>query len=505
MGMMGEDISTVPKEEYCDSTRFNPVVIKRTQDTKHNATISLGSTRNRHRARTGAEDKDSRSIAALRRHNLIMNLVSDAENDQKPSLNLEVLELAPSFEPQAQDQISFKPEFSPETIHFSQLFSTFRTDDGFSTESNLGSSLCSTFDFERSPLGSLDTAPFQKSSGPPFDIPPSQGSQPRLQRKLKSVSSEWRRWFVERQRTPPRKAARRKPIKGKVPLIAPRFSRGNNYNVRNVHQDSGTKSGQSTCINHASNSSERKSLAGMSQGEGGSSQTSLPRSRDSAPELVGEFAMQQTQQQATLERGEMGIQKPSFLKPHSDILKITLGSTTFAIYADFLWWHCPLLAQECQQTCSRELSFLPRSLQDVDMEVFCLFVNWLYMERVINKRDEPPFQQRTMGLYVIAKRLQMPRLANDAIDALEARRRMEGDIQTKAFHSVYDNTEDGDPLRRYITDVCMHFKPHISERHKKERYPDELNRDIFVASLTDLMKPEDGEIDTTKYHMKVEP
>ncbi|PVH70723.1 hypothetical protein DL98DRAFT_597567 [Cadophora sp. DSE1049] len=109
-----------------------------------------------------------------------------------------------------------------------------------------------------------------------------------------------------------------------------------------------------------------------------------------------------------------------------------------------------------------------------------------------------------MGLWVLAKRLQMPRLANDAIDALEARRRKEGEIQTKAFHFIYEKTEEGDPLRKYIADVCAHFPPQITEKIKRERFPDELVQDIFITSLADRIKPEDDEIDTTKYHTEAE-
>lgn len=120
-----------------------------------------------------------------------------------------------------------------------------------------------------------------------------------------------------------------------------------------------------------------------------------------------------------------------------------------------------------------------------------------------------------MGLWVLANRLQMPGLANGALDALEARRRQEGAIQTKSFSYVYNNTEEEDGLQRYIIDVCILMILSFSDEIKTEHFPEELTQDIFVASLTEQIKPEqtkaeqtkteeDGGIDTARYHLKIE-
>lgn len=168
-------------------------------------------------------------------------------------------------------------------------------------------------------------------------------------------------------------------------------------------------------------------------------------------------------------------------------------------------WHCPLLAEECQRDHAHKKSVLTKSLEDVDVDVFGLFVSWLYTEQLVNKRGKPPFQHRSMGLWILANRLRMPRLCNDALDALELRRRQEGGIQTRSFVYVYSNTTEEDPLRRYVVDVCILLMPSFSDDIKTEHFPEELTQDIFAASLIDGMKikTEDGEIDTTKYHSKV--
>ena len=185
------------------------------------------------------------------------------------------------------------------------------------------------------------------------------------------------------------------------------------------------------------------------------------------------------------------------------MIKFVVGTSTFSVYADFVRWHCPMLAEEKEHMRGR--SSIHRSLEGVDAEVFGLFVSWLYTERVINKRGDPPFQQRCVGLWILGNRLQLPKLSNDALNALEARRRKEGAFQTKAFHYIYNNTKEGAPLRRYVTDVCAFFMPNLTEREKSEHFPEELNQDIFLASLIRRIKPENEEIDPTAYYLTVEP
>ncbi|KAH7418926.1 hypothetical protein BKA64DRAFT_751236 [Cadophora sp. MPI-SDFR-AT-0126] len=409
-------------------------------------------------------------------------------------------------------QSLFKAEKSPEILPFSQTLSSIETtpdiiSPGFFTDTSLRFDPISAFHSRGlSALGSPSTEISQFFSPPPpppvsctySGIQYLQNKQPPQQRKLKSISTGWRQSFIARQQSPPRRAARRKQLKAKKPLTVPKLSRGKVFKLRDVYQDYGMISAKSM----SSNSSSQGSYTGVLSEERNVHDDFLPPFSSSA--LDGTFTGQQNQPQFRASRPSAKMnEKPTLLKPHSEMINIALGQTTFAIYADFLRWHCPLLVEECQHACARDrdLPVVLKPLEGVGLDVFGLFINWLHMERVINKRGDPPFQQRTMGLWVLAKRLQMPRLANDAVNALEARRRKEDEIQTKAFHFVYDSTEDGDPLRRYIADVCLLFPPQISEEHKKERFPDELVQDIIVASFADQIKPEDGGIDTARYHM----
>lgn len=174
-------------------------------------------------------------------------------------------------------------------------------------------------------------------------------------------------------------------------------------------------------------------------------------------------------------------------KPLADIIQIALGPSIFTVYQAFLSWHCPMLAEACRSYRGGPV-LLPKILQDVDVDVFGLFVQWSYTQSLLYEKGQPAYQQRLLGLGVFAKRLRIPKLQNDAIEMLEARRKVDnGRIQAKAFDYVYKNTVKGDELRRYTVDVCLSstFSDETSRL-----FPPELEKEIFNA---DLIKREEGE------------
>lgn len=138
-------------------------------------------------------------------------------------------------------------------------------------------------------------------------------------------------------------------------------------------------------------------------------------------------------------------------KPLTDIVHIQLGSASFFVYSEFLTWHCPLLVRACGTELGKPV--VPEMLEDVDFDVFGLFVNYSYIEQVVNKLNQPPYQHRTIGLWILAKRLQMPTLANAAIGALAERQKLGERNQVKTFRYVYGKTIKCDQLPRYLVDV----------------------------------------------------
>jgi hypothetical protein len=117
-------------------------------------------------------------------------------------------------------------------------------------------------------------------------------------------------------------------------------------------------------------------------------------------------------------------------------------------------------------------------LADVDVDVFCLFVQWMYEDSLNNKYCQPAYQHRLMALWVLGKRLQIPSLQNDAIDMLEERRKLDQSIQKKTFRYVYANTTAGDTIRRYLVDVCYPIIDNFDQEEIKEFFPIEMLEDI---------------------------
>jgi hypothetical protein len=118
--------------------------------------------------------------------------------------------------------------------------------------------------------------------------------------------------------------------------------------------------------------------------------------------------------------------------------------------------------------------------------VFGLFIQWIYTQSLLNKYGQPSFQHRLLGLWVLAKKLGMPGLQNDAIGMLEMRRRLEGCVQTKSLYYVYQYTTTGDGLRRYLVDIylpIMHtFPPEILDAI----FPKEFLKEIEDAEFVKL-------------------
>ncbi|PVH70724.1 hypothetical protein DL98DRAFT_597568 [Cadophora sp. DSE1049] len=440
---MGQENPALAKEEDHDSTQptlsppASPMLLvfpkpsqtksmpKRARAVEHswNGVNHRNKKRKRHIADTKAENP-----AKPEKNAIVIDLVSDDENSESPvkdetfddrlrqSLPKEPFEnktkyttanpiVSSSKLPQLWHQSPFKPEFSPEIIPFSQVLiaeDSHRVCLDSSPESNFSSHPSLIFDLEGySPLSLLNSettrilSPSELSSL--FDNPAPQSSRPQSsqpqssqqlrQRKLKSISSDWTQRFVERQRSPPRRAARRKQLKAKRPLTIPKLSGGKRFRPRHVYQEFGTRSTINTirtetqieipdrslpsAYEAASDrfSTQRKDITYRSEYENPKAQ--LSNTKIDAESLKYQYT-------SGFSRLKTELQKPSFLKAHSEIMSFALGASTFSVYADFIRWHCPLLAEEYQHT--RGHSILPKWLEDVDTEVFGLFINWLYTE-----------------------------------------------------------------------------------------------------------------------------
>lgn len=98
----------------------------------------------------------------------------------------------------------------------------------------------------------------------------------------------------------------------------------------------------------------------------------------------------------------------------------------------------------------------------------------------------------------------MPELQNASIDVLEARRQVDsGIIQVKNFWHIYNNTIEGDMLRKYVVDVCVRSKGLLSQEIEDEWFPKELISAIRDAELIKV-EGEDDILDMARYHVVVD-
>jgi hypothetical protein len=152
----------------------------------------------------------------------------------------------------------------------------------------------------------------------------------------------------------------------------------------------------------------------------------------------------------------------------------------------------------------------PECLTNVDPEAFRLFVQWLYTQSLLNKYGQPAYQHRFIGLWVLAKRLCMVQLQNNAINMLDERRILENCIQVKSLRFVYENTETGDALQKYLVDACLPRMQTFSLQIRRDFFPNEFEKEVTDAELVQLegdVGKDDGQgagedgRDMGKYHV----
>ena len=96
----------------------------------------------------------------------------------------------------------------------------------------------------------------------------------------------------------------------------------------------------------------------------------------------------------------------------------------------------------------------------------------------------------------------MPQLQNDAMDTLEARRRIDQVLQTKYLGYIYENTQKGDGLRNYVMHICSREIGNFGGPLVQERFPRELVQEIEEARMFKTEEEQSLDmIDTKGYHV----
>jgi hypothetical protein len=121
-------------------------------------------------------------------------------------------------------------------------------------------------------------------------------------------------------------------------------------------------------------------------------------------------------------------------------------------------------------------------LEDVEGEVFGIFANWLYTQTIENEDAKVPSADQLIQLWVLADRLLVPTLQNQALLVLD-KQRQENTSGSKgsrpsssSYNFAYENTKDDSPLPLYITEYCVARESPILN---PENYPHQMLVDII--------------------------
>ncbi|PVH71819.1 hypothetical protein DL98DRAFT_89834 [Cadophora sp. DSE1049] len=148
--------------------------------------------------------------------------------------------------------------------------------------------------------------------------------------------------------------------------------------------------------------------------------------------------------------------------------------------------------------------FVEGQTQELDLTetspfIFGTFVNWLYTQKIINRTGKLPSCLSLSVLWILADKLLVPSLQNQALSLLNARRVLDGTrLDSTMFNYVYENTASDSPLRRYIVDACS--KGSRGPIMTLENYPPRLLVDIInemrAVSIEPYWEPSQEEVAT---------
>ena len=124
-------------------------------------------------------------------------------------------------------------------------------------------------------------------------------------------------------------------------------------------------------------------------------------------------------------------------------------------------------------------------LEDTDPEVFGIFVNWLYTQKLVNSLGDDPTVSILLKLWILGNRFLAQNLQNQTLDRLDKLRFRKG-LPSSSFCYVYKNTAVGSPLRRYLVDLRSIDSMGLSV--DKRDYPPQMLVDIVNAMRRNLKR-----------------
>lgn len=118
-------------------------------------------------------------------------------------------------------------------------------------------------------------------------------------------------------------------------------------------------------------------------------------------------------------------------------------------------------------------------IEDVDIEIFKIFVYWLHKGKLCGDDENQPSYTTLVKIWLFADSILAPKLQNLVIYDIDQARYEHDYFPSTRLHLVYDNTAEGSPLRRLIVDT-WNYTYRIST---PENYPHQFLVDLINNSL----------------------
>jgi hypothetical protein len=122
-------------------------------------------------------------------------------------------------------------------------------------------------------------------------------------------------------------------------------------------------------------------------------------------------------------------------------------------------------------------------LEEVEGKIFGIFANWLYTQTIEDEDAKVPSADQLIQLWVLADRLLVPTLQNQALLVLDKQRQKDapGSRPSSCYYNyAYEYTKDNSPLRLYIIEYCVLDRQKLI--HNSASYPHQMLVDIINAT-----------------------
>ncbi|MCJ1484693.1 hypothetical protein MMC06_004866 [Schaereria dolodes] len=132
-------------------------------------------------------------------------------------------------------------------------------------------------------------------------------------------------------------------------------------------------------------------------------------------------------------------------------------------------------------------------LPGVMTEIFHLVNGWLYTQQIADEPDEedPHYDQKLAFVYICADRLDMPKLRNDAIDALIRRVERNECLEMGVIGLAYTWTPVSSPLRMLVVDMMAHLFDVVDADKENECLSQEFLVDVILEMYRVRSYPEE--------------